>query len=262
MEPLSLCMPTVCSTPRWCAWQGRRGSDVGVLWGSGELYHKGKLLGTAKRTKPRVLVEEDLFSSKKSKKEKEKEAAAEGEGEGADSPEKAEKPKGKVKYANPENGDAALFGKGSSVTLILDTDKDGGEVTFEVDGEVLDVKVTGLFELLGQQQVFPGLCLTPLDDPFEADKKKGKKKSKAGSEAGTETTAKTGDEEEKAEAADGEEEEKEEEEDKAEGEEGEIEEAEDEEGGEDEADGEDEEEEEEEEEEEDDNDDDEDVRVP
>jgi thiol-disulfide isomerase/thioredoxin len=63
---------------------------------------------------------------------------------------------------------AALFGKGSRVTMILDTGTEGGTLSFEVDGVALEAKdgtksLNKIFERMGCSQIFPALCLCPFD---------------------------------------------------------------------------------------------------
>jgi hypothetical protein len=79
-----------------------------------------------------------------------------------------------------EKKPSALFGKGSSVTCYLDTDKDGGRLTFEVDGEDVGLCVPGVFELLGSDEVFPSVCLAPFDDTELMEKEEASVKDSEG----------------------------------------------------------------------------------
>ena len=95
----------------------------------------------------------------------------------------------------PEVEPAALFGRGSRVTMVLDTDAEGGTLAFEVDGQRLRnpkdgaTELTNIFAMLGSNQLYPCLNLCPLDEqpptpesePPEADKAAaGGDKAKAG----------------------------------------------------------------------------------
>jgi thiol-disulfide isomerase/thioredoxin len=66
-----------------------------------------------------------------------------------------------------------LWNKGSLVTCIFDTDKDGGRLSFEIDGVGLDEVLTGVFSMLGGDEVFPCVCMFPVDtDLADADSSK------------------------------------------------------------------------------------------
>jgi thiol-disulfide isomerase/thioredoxin len=75
----------------------------------------------------------------------------------------------------PEVAPAKLFGRGSKVTLTLDTDKEGGVLSFEVDGVPLaaadgTARLTQVFAMLQATQLYPCLNTCPLDPlpPFLA----------------------------------------------------------------------------------------------
>ena len=75
----------------------------------------------------------------------------------------------------PQVEPAKLFGRGSKVTLILDTDKEGGTLAFEVDGVRLvatdgTTKLTQVFAMLQATQLYPCFNTCPLDvqPPFLA----------------------------------------------------------------------------------------------
>jgi thioredoxin len=63
-----------------------------------------------------------------------------------------------------------LFGRNSSVTITLDTDKNGGSLSFEVNGVKLRDTKTGsdtlpnCFQLLSTAQIYPCVCVAPLDE--------------------------------------------------------------------------------------------------
>jgi hypothetical protein len=69
---------------------------------------------------------------------------------------------------------APLWGKGSLVTCIFDT-AGGGTLSFEVDGERLDVQVTQVFSVLGAEEVYPCIAMFPLmpsdipQDPLQTE---------------------------------------------------------------------------------------------
>ena len=86
------------------------------------------------------------------------EAVGGGEGDERNSKDAAKSKKG-VKATESL---AALWGKGSLVTCIFDT-QGGGTIHFEVDGERLDAQVCNVFTLLGAEEVYPCICLFPLD---------------------------------------------------------------------------------------------------
>jgi hypothetical protein len=52
---------------------------------------------------------------------------------------------------------APLFGKGSEVRLELNSDIDGGTLNFIVDGEPLDITITGVYKKLGKMSKNSGV---------------------------------------------------------------------------------------------------------
>merc|ERR1712146_278580 len=77
---------------------------------------------------------------------------------------------------------ASLFGKGSKITLTLDTDKDGGRLSFEVDGVQLQTAeeedsgrvpqtyLPNVFSMLATSNVYPCICMIPMDEaPLNPD---------------------------------------------------------------------------------------------
>jgi hypothetical protein len=125
------------------------------------------------------LGERDKVAPGKKKSRKSTEGDTGGSSENDPQQAKAKK-KGKKKGEKSRNGGRAredsdavkqneikpsvLFGKGSSITCHLDTDSAGGRLTFEVDGQDVGVCVSGVFELLGADELFPCVCLAPFDD--------------------------------------------------------------------------------------------------
>ena len=95
---------------------------------------------------------------------------------------------------------AQLWGKGSLLTCIFDTEG-AGRLAFEVDGERLDLEVANVFSLLGADEVYPCVCLFPLD-PLDAGTK-GKVTEEG--EQSEETAEKTDSNEESEEGSDEEE---------------------------------------------------------
>ncbi len=69
-----------------------------------------------------------------------------------------------VKFARPEDGYARLWGRCSSVTAVLDTNTNGGSLSFEVDGRALKLVVTDVFALLKADELFPALSVFPIPD--------------------------------------------------------------------------------------------------
>ena len=63
---------------------------------------------------------------------------------------------------------AQLWGKDSKVKCTFDTEG-GGTLTFEVDGEQLDLTVSNVFSLLGTDDVFPCVCLFPLESTDDSE---------------------------------------------------------------------------------------------
>jgi thiol-disulfide isomerase/thioredoxin len=92
------------------------------------------------------------------------EAVGGGEGDKRNSKDAAKSKKG-VKATESL---AALWGKGSLVTCIFDT-QGGGMMNFEVDGERLDAQVCNVFTLLGAEEIYPCICLFPLDPKDAVD---------------------------------------------------------------------------------------------
>lgn len=121
------------------------------------------------------------------------------------------------KLADKKKKKADLFGRKSVVRIDFDTALDGGTLTFTVDGRVLeDAVLTGVYAMLGGSEIFPCICLSPLDPLTEKEQKQLKKeqdrKAKAAKkrvEQGREEDDESGDEEE--EASDNEDEDEEEE---------------------------------------------------
>ena len=68
---------------------------------------------------------------------------------------------------------ASLWGKGSLVTCIFDTEAGGGTLRFEIDGERLDACVENVFSLLGADEVYPCCCLFPLEPEVVTEKERG-----------------------------------------------------------------------------------------
>ena len=64
---------------------------------------------------------------------------------------------------NAELDVCTLWNKGSLVSCIFDTDREGGSLKFEVDGVELTDEITGIFNLLGGEQVFPSICMFPVE---------------------------------------------------------------------------------------------------
>eukprot|EP00957_Ditylum_brightwellii_P150731 11476586-Ditylum_brightwellii.AAC.1 len=59
---------------------------------------------------------------------------------------------------------APLFGRGDVLTLTLDCDDHGGVLTFAVNGTPVDgLEIAGIFELLGDSEVFPAISMSPYD---------------------------------------------------------------------------------------------------
>ena len=56
-----------------------------------------------------------------------------------------------------------VWTKGSLITCILDTDADGGRLVFEVDGVALDIQLTGVFSMLCAEELFPCVCMFPVE---------------------------------------------------------------------------------------------------
>ena len=65
--------------------------------------------------------------------------------------------------ARDEDGMALLWGKGDTVTLVLDSGRDGGAFTVRVNGRALenDFEVVGVFDLLDEIEVRPAVCCAP-----------------------------------------------------------------------------------------------------
>lgn len=59
--------------------------------------------------------------------------------------------------------ESLLFTKGSLIYATFNTDLDGGTFTFQVNREDNGVVVSGVYELLGDKEVFPCLCMCPFD---------------------------------------------------------------------------------------------------
>ena len=68
---------------------------------------------------------------------------------------------------------ASLWGKGSLVTCIFDTEAGGGTLRFEIDGERLDACVENVFSMLGADEVYPCCCLFPLEPEVVTEKESG-----------------------------------------------------------------------------------------
>jgi len=70
-----------------------------------------------------------------------------------------------------------IWGRGSMVTFVLDTDKDGGVLTFEIDGEPIeDCSVPDAFSILGANVLYPCISLAPFDtiaEPKDEEQKSG-----------------------------------------------------------------------------------------
>ena len=70
---------------------------------------------------------------------------------------------------------------GSLITLIFDTESEGGKLSFELDGVPLKSSegidsLTNVYAMLGSNQVFPCLCISPLDElppPLHSEPPKG-----------------------------------------------------------------------------------------
>lgn len=60
-------------------------------------------------------------------------------------------------------GRSALFGKGSVLTCVFDTVADGGTLRISVDSVPVDVVITGVYDLLGAEEIYPCVCMCPLD---------------------------------------------------------------------------------------------------
>jgi hypothetical protein len=156
------------------------GNDTGIslgLYADGCLYHNGVLLhqviGTRNNQDPSAsdATTEDAPPADT--------AAPADEGPGAiesKDPEEAPKPVApavKVKKTKPK---AALFGRKSTVRIDFDTELDGGTVTFTVDGKRLDdIVLKDVYAMLGGNEIFPVICLSPLD-PLTAKEQKQLKK--------------------------------------------------------------------------------------
>ena len=58
---------------------------------------------------------------------------------------------------------ANLFGENSIVSCVVDTGADGGTLTILVDGAVIHKPIVGIFEKLGGTELFPAVCMCPLE---------------------------------------------------------------------------------------------------
>lgn len=112
------------------------------------------------------------------------EEGAEGGEEGAIDSKKKRKTKKQKQPSEPKID--TLWTKGSLVTCVFDTDTQGGRLSFEVDGISLNTEVTGVFALLGGEEIFPCICVFPVEnDMAEPEKTSGDEEE--------ETTFKVGD---------------------------------------------------------------------
>lgn len=138
------------------------GTSVG-LYADGSLYHNGIKINHVDGT--RLLVEIDLAESKTNDDDETNAAIETKEESGKSLPLAAA---GSTTYINKCK--SALYGRKSLVRCDFDTSLDGGTLTFSIDGKILeDVTLKNVYSLLGGSEIFPCVCLCPLDPLTEEE---------------------------------------------------------------------------------------------
>lgn len=191
------------------------GNDTGIslgLYADGCLYHNGillhKMVGTRGLPEGGVVAEEKGPAVPADAAPAEEECSANIESKEPEESPKATTPK-KAKKAIVGKPKAPLFGRKSIVRIDFDTELDGGTLTFTVDGKRLeDIVLKDVYSLLGGTEIFPVICLAPLDPLTEKEQKQLKKQQERAKKAAEKRKERGEDEdgEEDGEKADAEEE--------------------------------------------------------
>ena len=154
-----------------------------ALYASGEVFHNGKLLTVIKRDRIIKTLQEPTIENKGNNedKEKEKKADKKEKGDKKKKKETTDKKKQRKIRRPPPTIPAPLFGWQSCVRCELNTDVDGGTLSFSIDGTPLEYVLFGVYSLLGGSEIFPCLSMCPLDliDVSVDAEKKEKKKSES-----------------------------------------------------------------------------------
>jgi hypothetical protein len=110
------------------------------------------------------------------------EGAAPAEAEDAAAAEAEEAAKAAPAVEVFESTPAVMWGARNQVTCMLDTEKEGGQLTFKIDGKlIVDLKVDNVFALLGSTKAFPCICVSPFpmeDKEEETDKAESEEEEK------------------------------------------------------------------------------------
>lgn len=151
-----------------------------ALHSNGELYHNGNLLFVA----PPFIAQPEAPTTEVHGESKEEVSDSQIPERSEETPSTAESTE--LKSQNTiysSNGKVLLFGKGSIVKCELNTDLNGGTLSFYIDGKKLDYEVKGVYSLLGGSEIFPVVSMCPLDPVIDVplapiDEKKSVKEKK------------------------------------------------------------------------------------